>query len=314
MSVLRSALGSLVQQLRIMVQAGGIVLRDPTSLVYPLASTVAVFGGLAAMIGTPVLAVVGESVAALSVPVLSPLAAVFDGNIVVAVGVPFLVYFAFFPTVAMFFKVAYAHEINEALRGRRSAPFAGLVAAARRFHHVIVAGFVVYIGGLLSMYIGTYLRQWIPGASKATTSAYSTITKFVAPAIVTHNGSLNETFGEYVDVLDSTWQGAAVSVIGVQRIVQAIVAGGMLSAVALPVAWHLEFIVGGWALSTVIAVAVGSVLGSMLVGMLLQVTVKPIVATALYVYALEGALPARLGDDPDALVTERSEARSVAGE
>lgn len=314
MSILSSALGSLAQQLRIMVQAGGIILRHPTSLVYPLVSTVAIFGGLAVMIGAPILAVGGESLAALSIPVVSPLAAVLAGNIVIAIGVPFLVYFAFFPTVAMFLKVAYTHEINEALHGHRSPPLAGVGAALCRFHHVVVAGFLVYIGGFLSVYLGTYLQQLIPGASKATTSAYSTITKFIAPAIVTHNGSLNETFGEYTDVLDTTWQGAAVSVIAVQRIVQAIVTGGMLSAIILPIAWHLELLLGGWEFPAVIAVAIGSVLISMTIAALLQATIKPIIATALYVYALEGTLPAQLGDNPDALVTERPAAVGVSDE
>lgn len=208
-----------VKQLSVLVRSLIVVLLHPTMLIYPLAATATTLLLVVLFLMVGAFALGSSQLAELSVPVVSGTAALFAGNGWIPAMIGAIIYLVFIPVALMFFRVAYTHEINEMLHGRRPVPFEGLVVAVRRFRHVVVAGLLVYVGSIFSVYLGAYLERFLPGASRGTNIAYPTVTKFVGPAVVTHDGSLEETFNEYLDVLRSVWQGAAVSVIAIGQIV-----------------------------------------------------------------------------------------------
>lgn len=51
----------------------------------------------------------------------------------------------------------------------------------------------------------------------------------------------------------------------------------------------------------------------MIVSFVLQSVVKPVVAMALYIYAVEGDLPERLGGDPDSMVSQNEQPTEITG-
>lgn len=270
-------LGEVIDQLGLGVQAVRAILTAPWLLVYPIVESVF-------MVGIPVVAT-GILVAFVPPPAI--MVAVW-ASMFVAIPIGF-----------SFAMVAYCHELDAALTGRRPMPGSGFAVAVRRFKRVVAAGLVAGTGAFAVHYAG----ETIPFADSigvGSTWGLRIAGVFAFPAVGTTDASIRETVTDVHDAVESQWGAALVSTVSTQALGQVIAWAGLVAAIALGVLSFVKIAPGFWPLGPLpLPILVGIV--AILAASTVQFAIDGVLKTALYHYARDRTLPPALSADPDAI-------------
>ncbi|QLH78498.1 hypothetical protein HZS55_14900 [Halosimplex rubrum] len=201
--------------------------------------------------------------------------------------------------------VAYCHELDELFAGRTPTPGSGIARAIARFRVLVVASLLASLGSLLaeSGDDDSVPFGGLVGISSAT--ALRALNGFLYPAVAVSEGSLGETAEEVWAAAERRWGTAVVTATGTRAVGMGIVWSAIITSVALAVLAVLGVFsievppLGGYTLSVALPVA------GLFTATALTTTVRGVVETALYRYAVDGELPAALGDDADALLADQ---------
>jgi hypothetical protein len=273
---------------RQLVVAGGCtraLITHPFTLVYPaltaasVMGTLGLFGFLALSMGTPL---------GLSLPSSTVAWGGLLGTFVVLtfVGLPLLI---------TTFKVAYCYEIHELYQGRRPLPGEGLVVAARNSKKILLGTLI--IGGVFH---GGRAVSGVAGpvgdaAGTATIAGSQVLSVFMAPAIAIEDAGAKATAQYVREAVGERWAGAFAATYGVNKISGAWFLLGLASGIDIVASLYLGAFPLDLPASTVLLLGVAApVLGFFLAVSTTAFASGPI-HTALYVHAVDGETPDRIG-------------------
>jgi len=201
--------------------------------------------------------------------------------------------------------VAYCYELDELFAGRTPALGAGLSRGVERCTVLVVASLFTSLGTLLA---GSGSDDSVPfgglvGLSSAT--SLRALNVFVYPAVAHSDGSLGETADEVLSAAEQRWGTAAVTAVGTRAIGVGIFWGSMAASIGLALLAALGVVavevppLGGYTIPVALPVV------GLCTAFAATAAIRGVVKTALYRYAVDGELPAALGEDADALLAEQ---------
>ncbi len=273
---------------RQLLVAGGCLralITHPFTLIYPaltagsVMGTLGLFGFLALSMGTPLGLTLPSSTVAWGVVLGS-------GLVLTVVGLPLVI-----TTV----KVAYCYEIHELYQGRRPMPGAGLAVAVRNLKKIVLGTLIV--GGVFhgGRAVSGAAGPVGDAAGKATIAGSQVLSVFMAPAIAIEDVGAKATARYVSEAVSERWAGAFAATYGVNKISGAWFILGLATGVGTVASLYLGAFPLDLPASTVLVLAVAAPV----VGFFLAVSTTAFASgpihTALYIYAVDGETPDRLG-------------------
>lgn len=276
----------LGKQLSIAGGCARAVITHPFTLVYPALTA---FGVIGTLLGLGFVALSMATPVGLDLP--SPMIAW-----AVFAGLGMAILFLGLPLLITTMKVAYCYEIHELYQGRRPMPGEGLVVALRNPIKIILATVIIataFNGGRAVSGAGGAVGD---AAGSAAVAGSHVLSVFMAPAIAIEDADARETAQYVREAVAERWgvdayiASNSVSKISGMWFVAGLAVGVLIIASGalgvFPLDIGIGYVIGLGLLSPVVGFFLAALTTAMVSGL---------ISTALYVYAVDGETPDRIG-------------------
>jgi len=206
------------------------------------------------------------------------------------------------PLLITTLKVAYCYEIHELYQGRRPMPGAGHAVALGRLKRIVLGTLIVAGVFNSGRAVGGAGGQIGAAAGSATVAGSHVLATFMAPAIAIEDAGAKATAQYIREAVGKQWGQAFVASYGVSKIAGALFVVGLAAGIGTVASVFLGAAPLAMAPGQALVLGVLSPFAGFFAAAMLKATVDGPVSTALYVYAVDGETPDRIGLSVDDLV------------